>query len=120
MEDLLKVIIGVLGTIIIAGGSVAVSYLNSWKRKFDEMKREKEEYKRKKEEKDRHITSLTNGFRDEVYDRLGKLEENSRKLDKVIEKVVENLETLEKNQDKLLIQIELISEKELLKNFKKK
>lgn len=105
MDDLLKLIISVLSTIIVAGESTAVAYINSWKRRFDKEKKEKIEYKNKKEEKDLQIQHLHNGFRDEVYSRLG----NSEKTQETLKS---NLETLEKNQEKMLSIVTKIEERE--------
>lgn len=67
MEDLLKIIVGVLGTIIVAGGSLVVSYFKSLQKKLEALETDKKE-------KEAKIQHLHNGFREEVNNRLINIE----------------------------------------------
>jgi len=80
MEDLLKIIVGVLGTIIVAGGGVIVAYFNSLKKRLEGLTREKNDYKRKKDEKEEQIRFLHNGFRNEVMNHIKTLKQNDTEL----------------------------------------
>jgi hypothetical protein len=73
MEDLLHVIVGVLSSIIVAGGALAVAYFRNFEKRLSEANASKKQ-------KDLQIYSLQNGFRTEVYERLGELEIKINKL----------------------------------------
>jgi len=68
MENIKEIIIGVLGAVIVAGGSALVAYFKSLQNKLGVLEA-------KNKEKEAKINHLHNGFRDEVKAEITALKE---------------------------------------------
>jgi len=80
MEDLLKLILGGLGTLFMAAIGLGVAYFKYVQRKFEQLETEKKEYKDKKEQKEVEIKHLYNGFREEVKQEIHKQQADIKEL----------------------------------------
>lgn len=84
MEDLLKYVVGVLLTIIGAGGAVVVSYFKSIQRKYDKLEADNKDKDAKIKDKEENIQHLHNGFREEVKQEILEIKQDLKLIKKYL------------------------------------